>query len=319
MAKSDFSIAGVSARPGQREAKVLELSFAGAPIKLPLYVLNGAHEGPTLVVTAGIHGAEYVGMEAAYRLAQRTDPAALHGQLVVAPIASMNAFARRSIYICPPDNKNLNRCFPGNPNGTFAEQWADWIFQNLIRRADVYLDLHGGDMNEALVPFSIVWRSGNANVDEQALALASAFGLPNVVASAVKGSTYAAAAQAGIPAVLAEVGGQGLWPEANVQQMYDGLQRALAHTGIMPESKPPAAEPTRLIEEMVWMRSAHDGLFYPEVAVGEQVTAGQSLGRIAGFLGDTVEPVVAPTSGVVLFLVTTLAMNNGDPLLAIGA
>ncbi len=316
--KETFSIAGVTAAAGQREARVLEQSFDGTPIKLPLFVLNGAHEGPTLVVTAGIHGAEYVGIEAAYRLAQRTDPTELHGQLVVAPISSMNAFAKRSIYICPPDNKNLNRCFPGNPNGTFAEQLADWIFQNLIRRADVYLDLHGGDLNEALVPFSIVRRSGNAALDDKALALASAFGLPNVITSVVVGGTYAAAADAGIPAVLAEVGGQGLWNEDQIQQMYDGLQRSLAHVGLSQESAPPVPETPRLLEEMAWLRSEHDGLFYAEVNVGDDVKAGQPLGRVADFLGNTVQPVVAPTSGVVLFLVTTLAMNNGDPLLAIG-
>ena len=319
MAKASFSIAGVDAAPGQRAARVLELSFAGAPIKLPLFVLNGAHEGRTLLVTAGIHGAEYVGIEAAYRLARQTEPGTLHGQLVVAPIASLNAFAKRAIYVCPPDNKNLNRCFPGNPNGTFAEQLAHWIYQNLIRRADFYLDLHGGDLNEALVPFSIVRRTGNAALDSDALALASAFGLPNVITSVVPGGTYAAAAQAGIPAVLAEVGGQGLWPEAHVQQMYDGLQRALAHVGLSQQGAPPAAETPRLLEEMTWLRSQHDGMFYPEVTVGDQVKAGQSLGRVADYLGETAQPVVAPTSGVVLFVVTTLAMNNGDPLLAIGA
>ena len=86
MAKASFSIAGVDAAPGQRAARVLDLSFAGAPIKLPLFVLNGAHEGRTLLVTAGIHGAEYVGIEAAYRLARQTEPGTLHGRPVAVQI-----------------------------------------------------------------------------------------------------------------------------------------------------------------------------------------------------------------------------------------
>jgi uncharacterized protein len=316
--KKPFEIAGISAAPGKREERVLELNIAGVATKLPLFVLNGAHEGKTLVVTAAIHGAEYVGAEAAYRLARQTDPATLHGQLVVAPVSSMTAFKKRAIYLCPPDDKNLNRLFPGDPAGSFAQQLAHWIFQNLIRRADVYLDLHGGDMNEALVPFSILRRSGNAELDGRALALAQAFGLPNIVTSLVRGSTTSAAGEAGICAVLTEVGGQGLWPEEQVQQMYEGLRRSLVHVGLTPDASVPPAPPARLLEEMVWMRSAHDGLFHPSVAIGAEVKAGQNLGRVSDYLGNTLQEVNAPASGIILFLVTTLAMNNNDPLLAVG-
>lgn len=318
MAKQPLEVAGLSAAPGQRAASVLELSFAGTPIKMPLYLLNGANDGPTVVVTAGIHGAEYVGIESAYRLAQQTDPAALNGQLIVAPISSMNAFAKRSIYLCPPDDKNLNRQFPGKADGTFAEQLAYWIFNNLISSANFYIDLHGGDMNEALVPFSIIRRSDNADTMARSLELAQAFGLPNIVTSVGNGQTNSAAAMSGIPSVLAEVGGQGLWPEEQVRYMSAGLRRAVAHAGVLPSTRE-APPPARMIEDMVWMRSSHDGLFYPTCAVGDTVQKGQSLGRITDFLGQTVEELVSPASGVVLFLVTTLAMNNNDPLLAVGA
>jgi hypothetical protein len=318
MSKSSFEIAGIKAASNEKQSQVLSLSFAGVATQLPLHIINGAHEGPTLVVTAAIHGAEYVGVAAAQRLARDTDPATLHGQLVVAPICSMTAFKKRAIYVCPPDDKNLNRMFPGDPNGTFAQQLAHWIFENLIRRSDVYIDLHGGDMNEALVPFSIVRRTGNANLDAKALAIAQAFGLPYIVGSIVSGSTYAAAANRGIPAVLAEVGGQGLWPEQDVQQMYEGLQRAVAHVGLI-TTNAPVAPATRLLEEMVWMRSKHDGMFYPAVNVNDVVQKGQVLGRVTDYLGNTLEELSAPTNGTILFVVSTLAMNNDDPLLAIGA
>lgn len=320
MPKPTFTIAGVSAAPAERAARVLDLSLAGTPTRMPLFVLNGAHDGPTVVVTAGIHGAEYVGIEAAMRLARGADPSQLRGQLVVAPISSMTAFAKRAIYLAPPDNKNLNRCFPGNPNGSFAEQLADWIYQNLIRHADFYLDLHGGDMNEALVPFSIVQRSKDSALNDKALALAAAFGIPLILAvdDAVKGGTFSAAADAGVPAVLAEIGGQGLWPADEVQAMLDGLHRALAHTGSLNVGAPPAP-PTRVLEEMAWLRSSHDGLFYPACKVGDEVKQGQVLGRVTDYLGNTVQVAEAPVSGTVLFLVTTLAMNDGDPLLSVGA
>ena len=318
MSKVPLEVAGLVAAPGQRAQGVLELEFAGTATKLPLFVLNGAHPGPTLVLTAGIHGAEYVGIETAYRLAMRTDPAQLHGQLIVAPISSMGAFKKRAIYLCPPDDKNLNRMFPGDPQGSFAQQLAHWIFTTLIQRADCYLDLHGGDLNEALVPFSIVRRSGDAALDAKSLALAQVLGLPYVVASVVKGSTYASASAVGIPAVLAEVGGQGLWPEEQVQQMGEAVQRALVHLGLSDAPAQPAPATPVLLEEMIWMRSEHDGLFYPSVKVGDQVLAGQPMGHVSDYLGHQVQTLQASADGAILFLVTTLAMNKGDPLLAVG-
>lgn len=318
MSKENLEVASISVPPGQRGQRVLDLEFSGSATKLPLFVLNGAQKGPTLVVTAGIHGAEYVGIEAAYRLALSTDPLLLRGQLIISPISSMGAFKKRAIYLCPPDDKNLNRMFPGDPKGSFAQQLAHWIFSQLIGRADFYLDLHGGDLNEALEPFCIVRRSGNAELDEKSLALARVMGLPYVVHSVVQGSTYAAASAAGIPAVLAEVGGQGLWPEDQVQQMGQAVQRAMAHLGLTSVAAPPAPAAVRVLEEMIWMRSEHDGLFRPSVKVGDEVLAGQSLGHVADYLGRQVQAVDAPAAGTVLFLVTTLAMNQGDPLLAIG-
>ena len=87
----------------------------------------------------------------------------------------------------------------------------------------------------------------------------------------------------------------------------------------LPPSPPvPPAPPSQVLGEMVWLRSAHDGLFYSSVNVGDEVVEGQTLGRLADYLGETLEEVKAPASGPVLFLVTTLAMNNGDPLLAVG-
>lgn len=287
---------------------------------MPLFLLNGAHNGPTVVITAGIHGSEYVGVAAALQLARETNPADLQGQLIIAPISSMTAFAKRAIYIAPPDNKNLNRCFPGKAEGSFAEQLAYWIFEHLIKRADAYLDLHGGDMNEALVPFSIVQRSKDVVLTEKAIALAGAFGIPLILAvdDAVKGGTFSAAADAGIPAVLAEIGGQGLWSATEVQEMLHGLQRALAHLGAISTNAPPPPK-ARVLEEMAWLRSDHDGLFYPSCAVGDEVQTGQNLGVVRDYLGNDVQIATAPVSGTVLFLVTTLAMNAGDPLLSVGA
>ncbi len=315
MSKAPCVVAGVSANAGTRAQALLDLSFSGVATRLPLFVLNGALPGPAVVVTAGIHGSEYVGIEGAYRLALQTDPAQLRGQLIVAPISSMTAYAKRATYLAPPDNKNLNRCFPGNATGSFAEQLADWIFQTLIKRADFYVDCHGGDLNEALVPFSICSRTGDAALDARAIALAEAFGIAEIVVVEVGGSTVGAAAKAGIPAVLVEIGGQGLWSDAEAAEMHAGLRRALAFAGAIDHAYTPT--PARIMSESAWLRSEHDGLFYSTVKVGDTVAAGQRVGHVANFLGETVQVAIAPAAGRVMFLVTTLAMNAGDPLLAV--
>ena len=124
--------------------------------------MAGTAYSVTLVATGGVHAAEYASIAAALDLGRTLDPATLHGRVVVVPVMNVPGFSVRSIYICPLDGKNLNRVFPGNAGGSASEQIADWMFQNVMKQANYYVDLHGGDMIEALIPFTIIFRSGNA-------------------------------------------------------------------------------------------------------------------------------------------------------------
>ena len=197
MAHDPLQVGTLTAEPGQRAYGYVAVRAAGVDLQIPIFLICGAQPGPTLSVTAGIHGAEYASVEAALRLGRTLDPATLRGRVIVAPIANTLAFAARSIYITPPDGKNLNRQFPGLANGTFTQALAYWLFQEVIQQGDAFIDLHGGDMIEALVPFVIHYRSGDAALDQAAVALARAFALPYVVPSESGGGTYSAAAGAG--------------------------------------------------------------------------------------------------------------------------
>lgn len=314
----DLKLGALSAKPGERVYGTHDLTIDGHATHVPIFLINGAHAGPTLLVTGGIHGAEYASIEAALRLAQTIDPAALHGRLMVLPVVSMNAYKARSIYIVPMDGKNLNRQFPGDAEGTASEQLAHWLTFNVIKQADYYIDLHGGDMNEALVPFTVFQKTGDEATNAKSLELARVFGIAYLVGSDVKGSTVSAAAALGIPGILPESGGQGIWEPHHIQTLSDGLNRVLKHLKMVDGGEPAAAD-TVVMNQFVWLRSEHDGCYYPDVKVGDTVTEGQPLGRVAGFDGKTLQSISAPVSGAVLFLVTTLAINQGDPLLAIGA
>jgi len=283
-----------------------------------MWLINGTEDGPTLVVTGGVHAAEYASIAAALDLGRNLAPEHLRGRVVVVPIMNVPGFSSRSIYICPLDGKNLNRVFPGNAAGTASEQIAEWIFRNVMKQADYYVDLHGGDLIEALVPFTIFFRSGNEKVDRVSQEMAQAFGIHYLVRSETPGSTFSTMSRAGVPSILTESGGQGIWTAQDVALHTDGLNRLMRHLKMIPG---PAPEPLpyTLLDQFIWLRSEHDGFWYPAVSVGDSVKKGQDLGGVKDHQGKVLQSAVCPADGRILFIVTSLAINNTDPLLAVGA
>ena len=134
----------------------------------PFFSIVGAKRGPTFLVTAGIHAAEYTGIEAAIRLGRTIDPAEVRGTIVVVPLLNRPGFYERSIYVNPEDNDNMNRVFPGRPDGTWSERFAYHFLNDVIVGADYAIDLHAGDMIEDLVPFVGYSETGQEDVDRAA-------------------------------------------------------------------------------------------------------------------------------------------------------
>lgn len=318
ISEESLKIGPLSVGRGEKLYGVVDVPVQGETYRLPMWLINGHETGPTLVVTGGVHGAEYASIAAALELGRSLDARSVRGRVVVVPVLNLPAFTARSIYVCPLDGKNLNRVFPGDVGGTGTEQMADWIFRNVISRADYYVDLHGGDLIEALVPFTIFFRSGDAQVDQVSLEMAKVFGLHYLVASESPGSTICAASRAGIPSILTESGGQGIWTAEHVADHTNGLQRLMRHLEMIPGSAP---EPTpfTLLQQFLWARSEHDGLWYPEVRVGESVRAGQALGYVKDWEGKVLQTGYSPGEGTVLFIVSSLAIHQNEPLFAVGA
>jgi uncharacterized protein len=318
MKKNNLLVGNFCARPGERVSGVQEIVVKDQKYTLPLFLINGKGAGPTLIVTGGVHAAEYASIAAALELGQNLNPARLHGQVIVAPLINTPGFKTRSVYVNPLDNINLNRVFPGNTQGGLSEQVAAWVTENIFKKGDFYVDLHGGDLVEALMPFSIIHRSGNPEVDQKSLEMAKVFGIPYIVVSESRGSAFSSAARGGIPAMLSEAGGQGIWPRTEVLRHVNGLRRLMQHYGMLKGAKPRELK-TTVLEKFIWLRSEHDGYYYPDTAINRHVKKGQILGKITDFEGKLLQQVAAPEDGVVLFLVTCLAINKTDPLMAIGA
>jgi len=317
---STVSFATLTPGRGERAHGMVRVPGIEPAWEIPAYVIRGRVAGPTLAVTAGIHGAEYPGIAAALRLARETDPAELRGTLIVVPLVNTPGFYERSMYTNPRDGKNINRTFPGSPDGTPAERLTHFLTTELIAGSDAYVDLHGGDLVEALIPFTLYQRTGRAAVDSQAEALAEAFDLDFILAvgaGAVPGASYTAAASLGVPAVIAEVGQQGILDPAAVERHVRGLRNVLIRLGMTSGQEVLYATP-RHLERFVWLHASAPGLFYPAVSAGQTVEAGQPVGDVRDLFGETVQDLRAPAAGPVLFVVTALAVRQGDPLLGIG-
>jgi predicted deacylase len=292
-----------------------------AELELPCFEAVGKSDGPHLCLLGGIHGGEYSSIAAVVRFMNALDTSELRGRITAVPIVSMPSFRARTAFVMPQDGKNLNRCFPGSLDGTFSEVLARHVFDELIVPSDFMLDLHGGDMVEALEPFSLYDESA---VEEQARGLAIAFGLPYVVRSApsdapIGGTTTGAAAAAGVPAVIAEVGGCGRLEEDAVRTHLDGIANALRHLEMLSGEVTPARADMRSVGRFVWLRSTDEGWWEPDVRAGDEVQAGSSLGTVRNLFGDPIEYIPAPEDGVVLFLTTSPAVTADGLLLGLGA
>ncbi|HLX33427.1 MAG TPA: succinylglutamate desuccinylase/aspartoacylase family protein [Gaiellaceae bacterium] len=289
-------------------------------VEHPVFEARGASDGPHVALLGGIHGCEYSSIAAVTRFMNELDTGELAGSITAVPVVSMESFERRSPFVVPADGKNLNRSFPGTYDGTYTDALARGIFDELIAPADVLLDLHGGDLVEALVPFAIYDASP---VEAQARSLAVAFGLPYVVreepGEGLAGMTCSAAAAAGIPAVIAEAGGCGQLEEEAVALLVSGVRNALRSLEMLPGPVDPPRDDMREVGSFVWLRCVKAGFWEAAVRVGDEVGEGQLVGRVRNLWGDVTEEIDAPQDGVVLFLTTSAAVADDGLLLGLGA
>ena len=313
-----LTVEHLSAAPGERVTGLVPVNLGTATVEIPIVLVNGAQRGPRVGVTAGLHGEEYVAIAALRRVAMAIDPAEVTGSLVASLTSNPAGFAARAIYVNPIDGRNLNRAFPGDPVGEPTARLAAWIWSHVVQPSDRFLDLHGGNLHEALAPFTATTETGDAGVDTTSRAMADAYALDYMVEVPFLGTSTNAAAAAGIPALLAEIGSNGLWPEEDVALHAAGLRRALHVAGLLPAPGEGPRRSSRALASVAWLDSDVTGFWHPAVALGQAVEKGQVLGEVQDPFGVSLWTVTAPQSGVVISLITSLAMNAGEPIVTIG-
>jgi len=312
--------------PSAGERVAGSFTFAGddglAKYDWPYVAMRGRAAGPTVLITAGIHAAEYTGIEAAIRLGRGIDPAAVRGTLLIIPLLNRPGFYERSVYVNPEDGDNLNRLFPGRADGTWGERFAHRLLTEIVARCDHAMDLHAGDMVEDLTPFVIFRETGDAALDRRIRAMVDAYGARWAVKSAPTGerpgSLYAVAAQNGVASMLAESGGRGLLIEEDVARHVRGATNVLRTIGAL-EGQPERVDPPRVLRSFDWVRSPVEGIFHPRVRVEQTVREGEVVGEMVDLVGEPLAEIASPTGGVVLFIVTSPAIKKDGLLLAVGA
>jgi predicted deacylase len=290
----------------------------------PYVAVVGAEPGLRFLLTAGIHAAEYTGILAAIRIGRRLDPADVRGTIVILPLLNVPGFYARSVYVNPEDNQNLNRAFPGKPDGTWSERFAHHVLHDVVLHFDRDMDLHAGDMIEDLEPFVGLRETGNAEVDAASRQMLNAYGgvrwaTLSVPSRGRSGMLYATAAEHGIPAILAESGRCGLPEEEAIRRHEAGVLNIWRTLGLLTDEPPRAVEPPRLLTRSEWLRAEHEGIFLCRVRPGQPVEAGQVVGEMIDLLGNHLTDVIAPLTGVVLFTVTSPAVQQGGLLLSVAS
>ena len=292
-------------------------------LDVPALDITGTADGPLLTLIAGVHGCEYASMAGLRKWANGLAGRALSGRIQAIPVLNLPSFWGRTPFVVPDDGKNLNRCFPGDAEGTLADRIAYDTFTKLITGSDALIDMHTGDMVEALQPFAL-YDAGPA--EARAREMATAYGLGYVIRQepgpdrAVGGTTSAAAAEIGIPAIIAEAGGCGLVERKAVEAHVRGLDRVLALLGMSEDGPQEEPATTVYLKRFLWLRCRDEGWWEPTGWVGDAVTEGQVIGTVSSLDGtQTLETITAPADGVLMFITSSPAVAADGLLLGLAA
>jgi len=309
------------ASAGQAVSGYLEvpaLNDEGA--RIPVSIVRGSGDGPVLALIAGTHGFEYPGITALQRLRQSIDPSALRGTLILVHIANPPSFYGRTIYVSPADGKNLNRVFPGRPDGTLSERIAHAITTQVIAKVDFLVDLHAGDGNEALRPYVYMPVTGDAKLDAATRGMALAFGLDHIVIDAARIAPADAtkfvdqtALVCCIAAATTETGQLGQNDERWVALAEHGIQNLMRHLGMLEGTAEPNSSAVWLNDYQV-ITSPVTGVFRATVRDGYAVAEGGLLGELYDAFGAKVSDVRAPFAGIVNYVIGTPPAVEGQPL-----
>ena len=313
--KKTIQIGTLSAAAGEKKQGYYTLPKS--TIQMPVTIVNGCHEGKTVLITSGIHGGEYPGIQTGIQLARELSPQQVHGAVVFIHPVNVSAFVTRSKQVMPEDGQNLNRAFPGNNMGTITHRTAYALTRDFQSLADFYLDLHGGDLDELVTPYVYYPGVAEKSVIAASRAAACLVDVSYMVRSNATTGAYNYAAIQGVPSLLIERGGSGLWSHEEVEAYKKDVTNVLRHLHVL-EGEPFVPKEPKEITNAIYLDADFSGCWYPCVQVGQTLKKGDKLGEITDYFGNVQKAYDTPCDAVVLYITVTLGIEQGHPLLALG-
>jgi len=287
-------------------------------VKIPFVVIKGKNEGPTLAVTAGIHGSEYNASCTAFTLIERISPENLSGTIIVFPLINVPAFENRSVYVCPLDGKNINRVFPGDPTGSISDKIAFEVFNFLTRNCQYLIDLHCGDLIEDLCAYASYKETGDPQKDVLLEKMARLMDLGAILSDkedSIQGTLAEEATKAGVYSIVAECGGRGIIDEKCVDRLYRGIHNILVHLKMILGKKIDITQ-SKKFHKFLILNSNKEGFLLPLKKAGHEVNEDEDIADIRDYSGKIQETMRSPASGKIL-LVTGPPVKTGEMAIVI--
>jgi predicted deacylase len=307
--REPFQLADDVILAGQRRIIHIPISRMSdhTPVTMSVHVVHGRRPGPTLFVSAAVHGDEIIGVEICRRLLRAPQLNKIKGTLMVVPIVNSFGFLNHSRYL--PDRRDLNRCFPGSEKGSLAGRLAHLFMQEIVERSDFGIDLHSAAIHRTNMP-----QIRMATDKAETMALAEAFGAPVIITSRLRDGSLRLAAQEQDVDVLLYEAGEGLrFDELSARIGVSGILRVMLKLGMVQRAPKSKLKPV-LSSSSSWLRAPAGGLLRTFKGVGEAVDIGDVLGIVADPFGDAEMDVTVNHSGVIIGRTNLPVVNEGDAL-----
>jgi len=322
--RQTFTVGTATASRGQKVYGAIKVpAGSDAGYDIPVALVHGARPGPVLAVVAGSHGSEYASIMAVEDLIARVNPAELSGTLVLVPIVNIASFEKITPHVNPVDNKSMNRFYPGNARGTQTDRASFAVTKEVVEKCDHLIDLHGGDLDENLRPYSYWTVTGNQRQDEISRGMVLAFGLDHIIISRDRPKDPNAsrflentASTRGKPSFTAEAGRSGPVDPNEVKTLADGVMRVMGHLKMTRQVAAPVRSPVWV--EVVSVSADRDGMFHPAVDRDSHVAKGAKLGSVTDYLNGPLQDIVSPEAGIVMFVRALPSLRKGDTIASVG-